>query len=58
MAEAPEPPRVQPIPPLDLEPLRAASRLTEFEPDAIEPRPDGVEIVTGTVRIILLDRDD
>ncbi len=40
---------------IDLEPLRAASRLTEFRPDQIVSREDGIEFVTGYVRIVLLD---
>lgn len=46
------------IEPLDLEPLRAASRLTEFHPDEIIPRADGIELVIGNVRIVLLNEQN
>lgn len=43
------------IPEIDLAPLRAAARITDFQPDEYVERPDGVELVRGDVRIVLLD---
>ena len=58
---APGAPHVEPdripsvVPKVDLAPLRAASRITDLQPDEYIERPDGVEFVQGNVRIVLLD---
>lgn len=50
----PEPSVVDPIP---LTPDPIAARPLTFAPDSFVPRDDGIEMVTGKVRVILLDPD-
>ncbi len=45
------------VPPTPLDVPRAAAPIRTFTPDQFVSRPDGVEIVTGKVRIILLQAD-